>query len=143
VYYDKYFRDIIAVFSQNIGVAFMSRSFITTLISALLLITWPVISAAHAHMEKSIPDTNSELTTPPQKVELWFSEGVQAEWSKIEVTDSSGNRVDKDAVDGTKDEPNYLHVKLNGVHSGSYNVKWSTLSHDGHRVKGEYSFTVK
>jgi methionine-rich copper-binding protein CopC len=27
--------------------------------------------------------------------------------------------------------------------AGAYKAQWSTVGHDGHRVKGELSFTVK
>jgi len=121
----------------------MPRSFITILISGLLLMSWPLTSAAHAHLEKSIPDKDSTLTVPPQSVQLWFSEDVQGEWSKIEVTDADGNRVDKKVITGNDEDHKLLKMELNGLKSGTYNVNWSTLSHDGHRSKGKFSFSVQ
>ena len=121
----------------------MPRSFIAFLISGLLLMSWPLSSFAHAHLEKSSPDKNSELTSPPESVQLWFSEDVQGEWSKIEVTDADGKRVDKQAITGNEEDHRLLQTELNELKTGTYNVNWSTLSHDGHRSKGKFSFTVQ
>ena len=121
----------------------MPRSLIAFLISGLLLVSWPMTSFAHAHLEKSIPDKNSELATPPGSVQLWFSEDVQGEWSKVEVTDEDGNRVDKQTITGNDENHRLLQMELNELKSGTYNVNWSTLSHDGHRSKGKFSFTVR
>ena len=121
----------------------MPRSFIAFLISGLLLMSWPLSSFAHAHLEKSIPDKDSVLSTPPQTVQLWFSEGVQGEWSKIEVTDAGGTRVDKGTITGNGGDHKRMEMELNDLSPGTYNVNWSTLSHDGHRSKGKFSFTVQ
>lgn len=121
----------------------MFRSLGAALISGLLLVTWPLTSAAHAHLERAVPDKNSELSEPPHSIQLWFSGNVQAEWSKIEVADETGERVDKDKVTGKDDDEKYLQVELNDLAAGTYHVRWSTLSRDGHRVKGEYSFKVR
>lgn len=121
----------------------MTRSLFAILISGLLLIGWPLTSFAHAHLEKSVPEKDSELTDAPQAVQLWFSEDVQGEWSKIIVMDAEGNRVDKEAISGNDENHKFMQVDLNDLHPGTYNVNWSTLSRDGHRVKGEFSFKVK
>ena len=121
----------------------MPRSIIAFLISGLLLMSWPLSSFAHAHLERSIPDRDSVLSLAPETVQLWFSEDVQGEWSKIEVTDENGNRVDKDFISGNDEDHTLLQIDLFDLESGTYNVNWSTLSHDGHRSKGTFSFTVQ
>lgn len=30
-----------------------------------------------------------------------------------------------------------------GLHPGGYRVQWTTVTRDGHKVKGEFSFRVK
>lgn len=109
--------------------------------SWLLLLLLPMVSHAHVHMNKSQPAKGEVLATPPTVVQLWFSGGVEAEWSKIEVTDSKGERVDSGAVSAK--DANALQIKLKPIGSGNYEVKWSVVSHDGHRIKGGINFSVK
>ena len=109
----------------------------------LFLLFMPLICQAHVHMEKSWPAKGESLDTPPGVVKLWFSGGVEAEWSKVEVKDKSGKRVDTKEVTATDSDPNSLQVQLKSISSGNYDVRWNVISHDGHRIKGGISFTVK
>ena len=109
----------------------------------LLLLLFPMISHAHVHMDKSQPAKGEVLTTPPAVVQLWFSGGVSAEWSKIEVTDSKGERVDSGAVSAIGGDAKSLQINLKPISAGSYEIRWNAVSNDGHRVKGSSPFSVK
>jgi methionine-rich copper-binding protein CopC len=58
------------------------------------------------------------------------------------VRDSGGKQVDKG--DGAVDKRDRLimRVSLQPVPSGVYKVEWRALSTDGHKVTGDFSFTV-
>ena len=116
--------------------------FSTGLMITVLLLGWPLAASAHAHMEKSIPEKGAHLTTAPKKVQVWFSEKVAAEWSKIEVTDADGKQVDTGKVSNDGD-PEHLSVELQPLPAGTYDVKLNVISGDGHRVKGSFSFSVE
>ncbi len=120
----------------------MTSRYITNLFVLAVLICWPMHSFAHVHLEKSIPDKGSTLTSSPAKVELWFSSKVAGEWSKIQVTDASGKRVDNKKV-STGNDPKHLSVDLEALSAGEYKVHWNVISGDGHRIKGLFSFTIK
>ena len=109
----------------------------------LLLLLFPLISYAHVHTEKSQPAKDEVLTTAPKVVQLWFSGKVEAEWSKIEVKNAKGERVDDGAVSNVGSDANSLQTGLKPIGSGSYEIRWNVISHDGHRVKGSSSFSVK
>lgn len=111
--------------------------------TALLLLLFPALSHAHAHMSKSQPTKGEVLTAPPAAVQLWFSATVDPQWSKIEVTGADGERIDTGPVTAIGNDSNSLQINLKPVGTGSYEVKWSTASRDGHRIKGSYSFSVK
>jgi methionine-rich copper-binding protein CopC len=119
------------------------RTLTAGLLSGLLMIAWPLASSAHSHLEKSDPADKATLSAPPKSVQLWFSEKVAAEWSKIIVTDAGGKRVDQEKVAEDKDDPKHIQVDLNALQPGSYQVNWNAISGDGHRVKGDFSFSVQ
>ena len=119
------------------------RTLTAGLLSGLLMIAWPIAGSAHSHLEKSDPADKATLSTPPKSVQLWFSEKVAAEWSKIVVTDAAGKRVDMEKVAEDKNDPKHLQVDLNPLGPGTYQVNWNAISGDGHRVKGDFSFSVQ
>lgn len=118
------------------------HTFAAAILSGLLF-AMPLVASAHTHMERSEPADKAMLETAPAAIHLWFSEKVSAEWSKIEVTDAAGKRVDKQQV--TADDTNLKHVQsaLEPLTAGIYQVKWNVISGDGHRVKGNFTFTVQ
>ncbi len=118
------------------------KNLLASLITFCAVLVWPVTGLAHVHMDKSSPVKGAVLNAAPTKVDVWFSGKVEAEWSKIEVTDQSGKRVDNDAV--VKGESaKQLSVGLGPLSTGEYNVKLNVIAGDGHRIKGGFSFSVK
>lgn len=115
--------------------------YISIFVAALCVISWPLISLAHVHVEKSIPADGASLSQSPQKIDVWFTGKVNAEWSKIEVTNSDGKRVDLDNPTNDKDDK-HLSIGLKPLDSGEYSVKLNVISGDGHRVKGSISFAI-
>lgn len=119
------------------------KTFAASLLGALLTLAWPLAASAHTHLEKSDPADKAALATAPQSVQLWFSEKVAAEWSKIVVTDSAGQRVDQEKVAADEAAPEHIRVDLKPLTPGTYQVNWNVISGDGHRVKGNFSFSVQ
>jgi len=119
-----------------------AAKYLTSWFVLMMLVCWPMQSFAHVHLEKSVPDTGSVLTSSPTKVELWFSGKVSGEWSKIQVTDASGKRVDTKKVSNS-DDPKHLSVDLEALSAGEHKVLWNVISGDGHRIKGSFSFTLE
>ncbi len=115
---------------------------------ALLLLTavWLLLSCvpalAHARLVQEEPADGAALANSPNRVELRFSEPVEAEFSPLEVRDSDGNRVDKDNARVDPDDARVLIVDLEELSGGSYTVEWRVTSIDGHVVEGRYGFAV-
>ncbi len=98
---------------------------------------------AHAILVKSNPAQDASVTSAPEKVELWFNEGVGEEYAALAVIDAAGTRVDaKDAQRGTLDRA-LLSVTLPRLPEGLYTVRYRVLSADGHVVSGKFNFTVQ
>lgn len=98
---------------------------------------------AHAHLKSSGPAANATVTAPPSQVAIVFTEGVEAALSGIEVTDSSGQRVDDGAAHLVGGDAKHLAVALKPAKAGTVTVKWHATSIDTHKTTGTFSFTVK
>jgi len=110
---------------------------------AFSLALWPFAASAHTHLEKSEPEKNAVLSEAPARIHLTFNSRIESDFSKIEVTDANGTRVNEDKVTGSE---NRREVETNlpkDLKPGVYTVKWNVISGDGHRVKGNFQFTVK
>jgi len=123
------------------------RRLIAISFNVLLVLTsvlvWSPTTLAHTRFLMSEPAPDDTLATPPQTVRLWFSHPVEADFSRIEVTDSGGNRVDTKDPARDADDAKVLQVTLPTLSSGKYQVNWTAVSADGHRVKGTFSFSVQ
>src|ERR1700683_2040643 len=96
-------------------------------------------SEAHAFLDSARPLVGSTVPTAPHQVSLTFTQNLEAAFSTVEVTDSSGARVDqgKAQVSG-----NSMTVGLKSLGPGSYKVHWHALSVDTHTTEGAFTFTV-
>jgi hypothetical protein len=109
-----------------------------------LLLMMPVIGSAHTHFYMSEPFPDEILTTSPATVRLTFSSPVEVDFSNIVVKNNKGIRVDNKTVKQASDNPKILETGLPAtLEPGNYHVDWSVASGDGHRVKGNFSFTIK
>lgn len=110
-------------------------------ICLLLTLTLSSAALAHAKLVRSQPKGNGAVSTTPRVVELWFSEPLEPGLNTIEVTDSSGKRVDKNDVTLAAENKKAL-VTLGELSSGKYTVRWKALSADQHPMRGKFTFTV-
>jgi methionine-rich copper-binding protein CopC len=111
-------------------------------LSAAWLLLSCVPALAHARLVQEEPADGAALAESPDRVELRFSEPVDAEFSPLEVRDSDGNRVDKDNARVDPGDARVLIVDLEELTEGSYTVEWRVTSIDGHVVDGRYGFAV-
>lgn len=110
---------------------------------ALLLAAWPLAGAAHTHLDASEPAKDAVLSSAPAKVKLSFSGRIEPDFSRIEVTDAQGKQVDKGNSTASSNRRE-LEVDLaEGLAPGTYQVNWNVVARDGHRVRGEFSFTLE
>lgn len=98
---------------------------------------------AHATLQSATPAKDAEVSPAPREVILHFNEKLEAVFSSIKVIDSAGKAVtaEKAAVDAS--DPSMLKVAVPALAPGKYTVQFVVVGHDGHRRKGDYSFTVK
>jgi methionine-rich copper-binding protein CopC len=108
------------------------------------LALWSTVPAwCHAYLVRSAPAARAVVTRPPQRVQLWFNERLEAAYSRVSVHDRGGQRVDAGDVQVGPDEPTRLSVSVPALAPGAYTVKYRVLSVDGHVVESEFTFTVR
>lgn len=98
---------------------------------------------AHAKLEASSPGAGSVVAASPSEVRLQFNEQVEPAFSKINLLDQSGKIVAPSKVELDKSNPKVMIAVVPKLAAGAYRVQWSTLTRDGHKVKGEFPFQVK
>jgi methionine-rich copper-binding protein CopC len=89
------------------------------------------------------PGAGSNLASAPKEIRLQFSDNVELPFSKIKLLNANDAPIEASAIALDKGNPRALVATLPALTSGVYRVRWSTVTRDGHKVKGEYSFTIK
>lgn len=98
---------------------------------------------AHANLAQSNPPANAVLARSPVQLELIFTEPVEASFSRVEVLNSQGVRVDNDDARVDAADPTRLTATVRSLPDGVYTVSWRVLSTlDGHTTAGIYPFAV-
>ena len=97
---------------------------------------------AHGKLKQASPAAESTIKSAPAEVIITFTEALEPKFSKIEVQDSKGQRVDQGAAQAVPGEPTRLAVALKPLPAGTYRVTWRVVSVDTHRSEGSYQFIV-
>lgn len=97
---------------------------------------------AHAKLQSSDPQAGSTLARPPRQIRLKFNEALEPAFSKIELTGPRDSAIPvAAAVD--KADATVMTAALPPLSAGAYRIRWSVMTHDGHKTKGEVTFTVR
>lgn len=116
----------------------------TVLLSAAVSLAVLTHAWAHAFIDHARPAVGGTVKSSPSEVRLWFTESVEAGFSRLQVFDATGKEVSgKDARVDPKN-PRELSVRLSGVLSaGTYKVVWRAVSVDTHVTQGDFTFRVE
>ncbi|MGQ8818527.1 CopC domain-containing protein YobA [Serratia sp. NA_13] len=98
---------------------------------------------AHAHLKVETPAADASVSTAPKVLTLNFSEGIEPNFSGIKITgpDNAEVKTGKLQLDANNNTQVNLPIEAD-LAAGKYNVSWHVVSVDGHKTKGQYSFTV-
>ena len=121
----------------------MMRFAVPCLLLAAALLAKPSPAGAHAELDRAVPAVGSTVAVAPREVVLSFTDQLESLFTRVEVTDSAGKRVDNG--DGKPDpaDRSRMRVTLKPLAPGTYRVNWYALSSDTHRTEGDFTFTVK
>lgn len=101
------------------------------------------VALAHARLEASSPQANSVVTPAPAQLRLQFSEPLELPFSKVKLVDEKGAVVSATRIEADPANAKALLAAIPVLHAGAWRVQWSTVTRDGHKVKGEFGFRVK
>ena len=119
----------------------MNNRYLAT--AALAAAIFAPAALAHTKLESSSPQANSVVSPAPAQVRLQFSDPLELPFSKIKLVDEQGTVVEPAKIVIDPANPKAMIATTPGLHAGAYRVQWSTVTRDGHKVKGEFGFRVK
>lgn len=98
---------------------------------------------AHAHLKVQTPAADATVNSAPKVLTLNFSEGIEPNFSGVKVTGPDNAVVKTGKLDLEPSNNTQVNVPIEGeLAAGKYQVSWHVVSVDGHKTKGQYSFTV-
>ena len=97
---------------------------------------------AHAFLDHASPAVGSSVPSAPNAVTIWFTQQLEPAFTTLEVTDKTGNRVDKGDAQVDPKDPTELKISLRALPPGTYTVAWHALSVDTHATQGHFTFEV-
>ena len=99
---------------------------------------------AHAHLQQPLPAAGSEVEASPQALTLNFSEGIETQFSGVTLTGPQQKTITLGKPVRSDSNKAQLTVQVEqALTPGEYSVDWHVVSVDGHKTKGQYTFTVK
>ena len=107
--------------------------------SALLTLTAGTAAQAHAFLDHAEPRVGSTVSAAPRELTLSYTQNLEPAFSRVEVTDANGKRVDlgKPSISSA-----VMRVGLKPLSPGTYRVHWHVLSVDTHTTEGNFTFHV-
>lgn len=115
------------------------------LVTGALAIVSAATSTAYAHakLESTEPKAHSVVEQSPKQIHLKFNETLELAFSKVKLLDQQNLVIEPLKVDLDKANPSAMIATLPRLQTGAYRVQWTTMTRDGHKVKGEFAFNVK
>ncbi len=103
----------------------------------------PFDATGHAYPDHADPKVGSTVSSPPDRVRIWFDSALEPAFSTIMVHNAKDEMVDK--RDGHVDagDPMLLEVSVPPLPPGIYRVFWNVVARDTHRTSGSFIFTIK
>ena len=123
-----------------------ARSTMRRLLSRFLIAALTAMAVspvgAHSRLERAAPAAGSSVRASPPQLKLWFTERLEAAFSKVRVLDRNGKQVDKGDPEVDRADAKLLRVSLPKLAPGTYRVQWRVLSVDTHVIEGDFTFSV-
>jgi copper transport protein len=116
------------------------RMALAATLAVLLSLLFVSPAAAHAELVNTTPANGAQLTKPPSKVQMTFTESVNLLPDGIRLVDGAGAVVptpDPTVAGGT-----VLWPMPTALPEGAYVVTFRVVSADGHPISGAFSFGI-
>jgi len=100
-------------------------------------------ACAHAALLASSPAKGQVLDAPPMEVRLTFNERVDARHSSVKLVSAAGKNYDADRPHPDKTDPRSIAASVPVLRPGVYRARWTAVGADGHKTRGDFSFTIR
>ncbi|UYO37974.1 CopD family protein [Rhodopseudomonas palustris] len=107
-------------------------------ITAIAVLLWPALAAAHASLVASDPASEAVLATPPTSFSLTFNEPVTA--LLLQLIDARGRSQAITAID--QDGATLRFAPPAALGEGAHVLSWRVVSADGHPIGGALTFWI-
>ncbi|SNT28033.1 hypothetical protein SAMN05421770_106286 [Granulicella rosea] len=97
---------------------------------------------AHSRPKVMVPAANSTVAAPSE-VSVVFTEALEPKFSSLALTDAAGKTLSTEHSKADPADPKHLTLALPTLAPGTYFVHWVSTAPDGHKMDGDYSFSVK
>ena len=99
---------------------------------------------AHAFIDHTEPLVGGTVKQAPTEVRLWYTQGLEPAFSRVQVFDAAGKEVDKKDIHLDPKNNHLMIVSLPaGLGAGTYKVVWRVVSVDTHTTEGAFKFQVQ
>ena len=109
---------------------------------AVALLGLASTAAAHGVLQRTDPRGGSTVRSAPTHVRLEFTGAIEPAYSRVQVLDGGGRRVDLGDSRVDPDNRALLRVSLPTLPPGRYKVAWRVLSVDSHVTEGDFTFRI-
>jgi hypothetical protein len=97
---------------------------------------------AHAFLDHANPAVGGKVHGAPREVKVWFTEKLEAVFSKLQVFNEAGQQVDNRNQRLDPSNAALLIVSVPPLKPGIYKVVWHVVSVDTHTTQGSFKFEV-
>ena len=108
----------------------------------LLCVALTATVDGHAFLDHASPAVGSKVHGPPAEVRVWFTEKLEAAFSKLQVLNQAGQQVDSRNQRLDPHNSAVLLVSVPPLKPGIYKVVWRAVSVDTHTTEGSFKFEV-
>jgi methionine-rich copper-binding protein CopC len=108
------------------------------LVGLVVVIAPATPASAHTKLSKAVPAAKATVTKPVETVTLTFSGLIKQAGTKVAVTGADGSGYQ---IEGARALDKTITQRVSPLGVGVVTVAWQTVSGDGHKISGKYTFT--
>jgi hypothetical protein len=113
---------------------------VASLLALSALVVLPAATLGHATLVSGDPTPGSTVETAPSRVTATFDEELVPGKSSIVLVGADGKTVGTGSL--APEDSHVLAVIVPPLGPGTYEVRWTAATADGHLERGTYEFTV-
>jgi methionine-rich copper-binding protein CopC len=108
-----------------------------------LLTAFTVGLAAHLSVLKTMPADESNVSVPPERVQVWFNQQPSPRISRLELRGPDGRDMELGKLEVHSEDRSISAPVPAALPPGTYEATWRAAGDDGHVMRGTFSFTVE